>query len=43
VATAAFGEVAGGSADSAARVEDLVVGGDLDQVGQQAVAMRPIV
>ena len=34
VAAAAFGDVAGGSADSAARVEDLVVGGDLDQVGQ---------
>ena len=34
VAAAAFGDVAGGSADSAARVEDLVLGGDLDQVGQ---------
>ena len=31
---AAFGDVAGGSADPAAGVEDLVVGGDLGQVGQ---------
>jgi hypothetical protein len=34
VAAAAFSDVAGCSADSAAGVEDLVVGGDLDQVGQ---------
>jgi hypothetical protein len=31
---AAFGNVPGGAADCAARIEDLVVGGDLDQVGQ---------
>jgi hypothetical protein len=34
VAAAASGDVAGGSADTAARVEELVAGGDLDQVGQ---------
>ena len=34
VAAAASGDVTGGSADTAARVEDLVVGGDLNQVGQ---------
>jgi hypothetical protein len=34
VAAAALDDVSSGSADSAARVKDLVGGGDLDQVGQ---------
>lgn len=43
VAAAAFGDVAGGSADSAARVEDLVVGVTWTRSASWAVAMRPIV